>query len=267
MATDIDEVLSEFDDLSGYVSHSKHDFFSSNLRRWFAFIDSAPGVANITRKLEGSVDFEDWRKEGLKPQSGTGHGRIILPERDEERLGALIGLFRSFTANEQAAWEFAHGYVSSAKNINENIADLVDQIFIPLVRDLRRKISRELTTQNEVKPETIPLAVPASDRIVDIDHNNPAYSKVLVDLGELREAVRGENNFDDPDDKGRCLAEIDAVPTLLRARKVRIAALGAVAVVLTYLVATFTDTAVGRLAGNAINKLLELVPALTPFLG
>jgi hypothetical protein len=71
-----------------------------------------------------------------------GHGRIDRPDELDRRLGILLALFRTLTANEQAGWRFAHSYVSSAKNLNDNILALVDQVFDPFVRDLRRKISR-----------------------------------------------------------------------------------------------------------------------------
>ncbi len=265
MNQDIDDLLSEFDDLREDVSRSKHEFFGSNLRRWFAFLDDTPEIANTIRRLEGSIDFEQWRKDGLQPQCGMGHGRIVLPEGRDKRLGALIGMFRSLTMSENAGLQFAHSYVSSKRNINENIADLVDQLFDPFARDLRRQISRDLT--DETTPEPAPIVVPASDRIVEIDHNKPAHKETETALERLREAVRGENAFDNPDEKERCIAEIETIPVLIRPKNVRLLLLASAVGVLTYLVAKFADAVVGRLAENALKKLLELIPALAPFFG
>jgi hypothetical protein len=86
-------------------------------------------------------------------------------------------------------------------------------------------------------------------------------------LEELREALRGENAFSDPDDKARCIAEVDSASVLLSARKIRLGVIGAVAGVFIYLLHSFVDTATGRLAEKALNKLLELIPSLAPYLG
>lgn len=104
----VDDILDEYDDLARDVSRSGHAFFCAKLRRWFNFIDKTPELKAIIDKAESSIDFAEWRATGLVEQRGMGHGRIVLPENDLQRLGALAGLFRSLTEDEQAAWRFAH---------------------------------------------------------------------------------------------------------------------------------------------------------------
>lgn len=260
MTQSVDDLLAEFDDLTDDVSRSKHAFFAANLRRWFAFMDGTPEVASAITKFENSIDYEQWSKDGLKPQSGMGPGRISLPEDTEPRLGVLIGLFRSLTAREDAALKFSHSYVSSERNFNDNIADLVNQVFAPFAKDLRRQISRALTNS---------VMAPAADRIVPINHNEIPYKELLEALDKVKATLQGTNDYDDPEDKEQRIAELLAGRLLLEPTRGRLTAiLATLGDVLRYLAKRFVDTAIGRIATLAIEKLVALIPtALAFFLG
>jgi len=65
--TNIDDVLSEFDELAGDVSTSSHEFFAPNLRQWFAFLDGSSEISAEIQRLESAADFEAWKTEGLIP--------------------------------------------------------------------------------------------------------------------------------------------------------------------------------------------------------
>lgn len=51
------DVLSEFDELVDDVTTSSHEFFSGNLRQWFAFLDRTPRISYVIGRLESVVDF------------------------------------------------------------------------------------------------------------------------------------------------------------------------------------------------------------------
>ncbi len=253
MARD-DDLFTDFDDRTDDVSRSTYDFFRANLERWFAFLDETPEFAPAIQDLEELIDYRVWSKTGLVEQEGMGHGRIALPNGQRERLSALLGLFRSLTNDEDAGWRFAHEYVSSSRHLNDNIADLVSKLFEPFARDLRRHLERNLAS------------APASDRTVPLNHNAPAYRELIEALDKLERALVGLNDYDDADDKAQRIAEISAGRRLLEAPRTRLDAVRiTVGAGLKYIAKKFADTALGKLALVAIEKLLAAIPSIASY--
>ena len=86
-------------------------------------------------------------------------------------------------------------------------------------------------------------SAPASDRVVRIDHNSALYREAHGALMEVEEALRGDNEFPDPELRNQILAEISAGRQLFEAPVVK------VAIVLTVL-------------GGALTTLSVAVPGL-----
>jgi hypothetical protein len=103
-----------------------------------------------------------------------------------------------------------------------------------------------------------PLTAPASDRIVPLDHNSPEYVQVTETLDRLTEAVRGSNEYQerDPDDKDQRLGELEASKTLLKSRRVRLAALAPLLLgALYWLAEQFAGSVIGELSSELIEYL------------
>ena len=65
--------------------------------------------------------------------------------------------------------------------------------------------------------------VPASDRVVGFDHNNPDFAEISDGLADLREAVRVTNDSETkPQDRERILAALDAAQLLWRSAQIRV---------------------------------------------
>ena len=65
--------------------------------------------------------------------------------------------------------------------------------------------------------------VPASDRVVRFDHNNPDYAKIAEGISEVREAVRATNDGEaKPEERERILAALDAAQNFWRATQVKV---------------------------------------------
>jgi hypothetical protein len=95
---------------------------------------------------------------------------------------------------------FALTLLHSGRNINDGIADIVNQIFLPMSRELRRYLI--VLVDN---PEINPSYVPASDRIVALHHNSDIYTKTLDDLDQLEASLQQVNDYPDVEDKSRNL--------------------------------------------------------------
>ena len=67
------------------------------------------------------------------------------------------------------------------------------------------------------------LVVPASDRVVGFDHNNPNYAKISDGIAELREAVRVTNDSEtNPEDRERILDALDAAQSFWHSTQIRV---------------------------------------------
>jgi hypothetical protein len=245
---DVDSLLSEYDGLLSDASVSTYEFFGGNLRQWLLFMDRTPEISAIIQNLERSVDFEGWKKEGLIPQSGTGHGRIVLPEDPQARLAIQLGLFRWLSKEEDSPWKFAHEYVSSETNLNRMISDLVDQVFRPFSQALRRHLNRQLATSASDNSE---------DRIIKLTRDS-AWNEAIKALDAAKRALEQANDPIEEEVRSQRVSELAAGRELLHAKQATFGAISATAgSALRWLAVKFADVGVGKLASIAWDKVLK----------
>lgn len=111
MAIDIDDILSEYDDLTDDVSRAKHTIFADPLKRWLLFIDERSEFSSVISRLEELVDYEDWKERSLIIQRGAGHGKIVFPHDTDQRISIQLKLFRELSSDDNMPWKFSHSYV------------------------------------------------------------------------------------------------------------------------------------------------------------
>ena len=208
-----------YDELTDEVSRSRHQFLPDHLRSWFRHLKETPGVNEIVAHLESGLDFDNWYAEQKTRQTGAGSGTLRYPADRKQQLGMKLLLFRHFAAGKEAAWQFAHAFVYSSSDLNELTHGVIEQIFQPMARELRRHLEAEFARADEV---------PASDRVVRLDHNSKSYAEAIEAITRLEQAVSAANTFDDPDEKEQREAEVSAAGRLMKAAQVRLEALAAV---------------------------------------
>jgi len=174
---------------------------------------------------------------------------LNLPKEPEKALGMKLALFRHFsesTIDDVPTFGFA--FMRVGQDFNENARNVIEQLFMPMARELRRYLEIELEK------------VPASDRIVTLDHYSSGYREAVAALETLENVLRGANDYPDPEEKERVVAEVSATRRLFQSVKVRV---GAVASLLSlpalYLVKEFAGTAVG----DAAQKVIDVICAKT----
>jgi hypothetical protein len=102
--------------------------------------------------------------------------------------------------------------------------------------------------------------VPATDRVVDLDHDSSVYKETMKKIDELETAVAKINDYPDFVNKDQHVAELGAGKRLLKATRVKISAIMAVLLpVLAYLAQKFADNAVGIIASAAMVAVLKLL--------
>jgi len=105
-------------------------------------------------------------------------------------------------------------------------------------------------------------AIPAADRTVTINHNEPVYEEVLYGFKQTIEAIKGKNEYgaSEPEDRGQRIAELEAGQHLLKAPRVRVEPfVQLVMSALRYLAKKFADNAVGILAAALMAALVKLL--------
>lgn len=211
-------LFEQYDELAADVARSKHQFFQGNLKRWLDFLDgTAPFARLILQQLEANADFATWFAPYRVMAGGGGTARNVdWPTDMRKRLGTQILLFRRMATGDIEPGIFALTVLASGRNINEGTADIVNQIFLPMAKELRRYLLQDIGGAGQ-KPQKIP----ASDRTVTLDHNSEQYLATVKGLEDLVRAVETTNDYEDVDDKEERIAELTAGRQLLRAVRVR----------------------------------------------
>lgn len=249
------EFVSEYNRLSGDVTSSSARTFLDNLGRWFSVLDEERGVLDVVAWLESRVDFDAWFAEQTKDW-GLGSARIRWSKKQQQRLGSQLALFRAMS-EEKLSLEDFETYFFSTNNIDLAVAEIAQQFFRPFSEDLVRYLSRVSDLPEDF---LAPAAVPASDRVVSLDHNSADFKTALKSMDELKVAVEGANDFPDPETKAAQLAEINAGFELLKSVRVRIQALASVlGPSLKWLTEKFAGGIIGRLAAHVIDNFGTLL--------
>lgn len=252
----LEQLFGEYDDMTSDVRAATSATFESNLERWFEWLESVSVIAKMIRDLESLVDFPAWRKVGEATMgSFIGSGQLRWP-KGPQRLAMQVALFRAMADGSYSYTDLHHTFFGGSTHYNDMISDVTGQVFDPMSRDLRRHL---VSTFEARTAEPDLMTVPASDRTVRLDHNDPDYAAASRDLEKLEDAVRGSNDYADSDDKEQRVAEIGAMRRLLTSARVRTDVL--IALIyrgLQHFAKTFVDKVIGVLAIGLLGLLARL---------
>lgn len=239
--------LSEYDALTVDVAIATYDLFQPTIQRWFDLVDETPLFYRVAAQLERGIDFQKWWRETTEGDE-YGQTQLTWPKGSDGRLGMQLLMYRAFATGKPDVLGFYMSFLRSSgfDRYDDMLAEVRRQVFDPMARDLRRRFER--AAQAEAAGE-----VPASDRVVKLDHNRPELSEANDALDKVAEAVRAANDYEDDDDREQRLAEVSASKSLLSSVRVRAdAVIALVFKVLRYLASKFADKAIGAAAGAAL---------------
>lgn len=242
-----------YDELTDEIDRARYPFLPDHLRNWFQTIDTTPRVSSIVQRLQEHADFEKWWAETEQPRFMSGSG-VNWPNDREEALGTKLLLFRAFAEKKHDIGGFGYQFIGVGNNINDNAQAVIQQIFDPMARELRRFLEHELRSQEVVAP--------AADRVVRLDHNSPTYNEVSNALEALERAIDEGNDFEDVDEKQQRIAEVSAVRRLLKAILVRIEPIVSL---LKPLVKQFATKLKDTVIGIAVGKVVSLLGTLLSY--
>jgi hypothetical protein len=207
-----------YDELTDEVNRAKHQFLPDHLRNWFEHLDETPRVADIVRHLQEGLDFDAWYKETESTGgSFVGSASLNWPKARDKALGMKLLLFRAGASGKLNISEVGYTFIYVGNNINANAHAVIEQVFLPMARELRRYLEKELD-----KPM---VTAPASDRTVSLDHNKPEYREAVASLDKLIKAIKEANDYPDVEEREQRIAEVSAARQLMEAGRVRVEAL------------------------------------------
>ena len=137
----------------------------------------------------------EWLQQGLAsfPEDGSG--------RRETAVITIAGV-RNAEATDQSI------LLMPSSPIDPN-----DVVLYPVPASASARIEERLEAE----------IIPASDRVVRLDHNNPEFVAIANGLARVREAVREINDSDvDPEERERVLASFDAAQTFWQAAQIKV---------------------------------------------
>lgn len=250
-----------FDELTDDVQRSRHQFFIEHLRNWLDVIDETPDAQIIVERTQRGLDVADFLAKSKQTiGSMVGSGRLEWPRDKEQRLGMKLLVFREMAEGRLDPLEFSFDYTYADNDFDRNISELVGQVFTPMARELRRFLESEVAKKENLLEVMQKAAIPASDRIVTVDHNSPRYKEVMTALENLERAIKESNLYEDPQEKEMHVAEVSAGRRILQATMVRVATVvTGLGGTLLYVAKKFVDSGLGKAAGATWDLITSLI--------
>ncbi|MEA2860176.1 MAG: hypothetical protein QOC72_2215 [Methylobacteriaceae bacterium] len=236
-----------YDELTDEVSSARYQFIPDHLQRWFEHIEDAPSIAEIVHKLQEGLNFEEWY-EAAKATYDVDGASFNWPKEREKNLGMKLLLFRACADGELDAADIGYWFVAQHADLNMLARAFVTDVFVPMARELRRYLEQVVQT------------APASDRVVQLNHNQPEYKEVGAALEALERTLAEANDYPgEPEEREQRIAEVSATRRLLAAARVRTEALVALVRPLAIQFGTkLKDTVIG----TAVTALMAALGAL-----
>jgi hypothetical protein len=215
-----DEFLQDFEDRLDDIRRADWRQFALALSDLLLLIDTSVQSASVVRPLGARVDFDAWYADCKTTVGGmVGSGRLNWSPDRTDRLAEQLGLVRLLSSSENEMADFSGSFSWAGANLNDNKRKIVDELIEPFARDLLRYIDRSRRSAP---------TIPASDRVVPVNHNSPEVQELEGRLGELETAMESSNSLRQEAEFDRNLAELSAGRRLLEADSVRPSALGLV---------------------------------------
>lgn len=170
------------------------------------------------------------------------------PVSENERMYRLTALGIYYVTQNYV--DFVEQQYFLTNTLPDDIYDPIDHLFHSY---------RRLTKTDEIPRMQ---EIPAADRIVSIDHNNPQYGEALDKFDELIATLKTTNSYlaNDAEDRARVLSEIEAGRKLLESRFVEQSlAKRLLLVPLAFLMTAFAGGAIGAMAADLYAILKPLI--------
>jgi hypothetical protein len=185
------EAFTELDAASDLVCQSRSQFFAQNLGRWFRALDGYPLFARIVlQQLNAEIEFDAWYKRCTETMRGMiGSGKLLWPPEPHNVIALQLALFRRFEREEITPLDFCTNFLHSNGGIDAMVHNIVDQLFRPMVIDLRRYLQGALRSAPVIPTVSVapPSASQSGDRVRFIEVAPHYYAVAIISYFQDRE--------------------------------------------------------------------------------
>ncbi len=239
--------MSLYDDLTTDVLAAEGNFVTEQLTNWFEHLDTTPWARTVVQRLQSDHDIKAFLDDDSNTTDGMG-AELIWPKDRDKRLGLRVLLFREISEGRIDLGNFAINNTYVKGGVDVSVRKLLDQIFSPTCKELRRHLEAAAASAE---------SVPASDRVVRLDHNSSRYKEITEALEGFEKAIRETNAaYNDPELREEHIAEVSAARRLLQPVRVNVSIVHALVIgVATFVATAFANEALGKLASSIIDKL------------
>jgi hypothetical protein len=221
------------------------------------FAEEDPSTGTTYQSIEDVIKITTKGIEAVEKWTDSLYQEIAksVPLSDEE----LVTIFNDDQLDadspaddiQQPAFSYVAEDLSETVRIYEDLGLLEDE-----------STEESLPTLDEADTIIRTAAIPASDRIVQLDHNSETHISVVEKLNELKELVASNNEYrsNDLEDHERRLTDLESSVKLLETSRVRVSTIStASSGTLVYLSKKFAEGPIGELAALTWRLLKQLL--------
>jgi len=254
-----EQFLKEYDKLTKNVNESHNKNFLVNLEKWFDNLQDS-NIAPVKFIIDGFMNYSNFyyfydhvheyfksnpSDPFIKEKRQVFH-LVDEAVRKSDFYSDLSYLKYKLLAIKRGEYDFnvslQYVYPWKFKKFSESLRE----IFVKCL---------DLTDADPNVNRDEQRDIPASDRIVKINHNAPEYQEIIEKLEELENSIRKSNSIEN-EDKDRLQAELKAGEGILKGKTARIEVIKTLLVKgLKYIIKHVTDAAIAVTA----EYLLKLI--------
>ncbi len=258
-----EQFLKEYDEYVKKVYMSDTDKFSENCWNWLDFLSNTniPLIQIVLIWVTDYRSFDVFHNEKKKLFSIQSTSNILSEVED-------IFFWLEKVEKKYHFWDhfvFLKYGIDDSEKENRKLYSIThyDCLFhFNVVSRSFREIFKRCLDLPDVDPTVDrdkQSEIPASDRIVTINHNAEEYHIVIKKLGELEVNIKQSNSIDN-EEKDRLLAKLNAGGSILKRTSARLWIIaGSLGAVLSYIMILFRDAAAGQIANDILTLLRQFI--------
>lgn len=221
-----EQFLKEYDKLTKNVNESRKDNFPVNLVKWFDYLENSNIVlvkfviARFMRSPNYDAMYSRFTVYITLSDSDPFIKQIKEARRVLDQVQRRSEIWNDFELVKATLEEIKRGVFNVDNFSPDNQYLLKFKNFSDGLREIFEK-SLGITEADPNVDRGEQREIPASDRIVKINHNAPEYQKIIEKLEELEASISKSNSIEN-EDKDRFQAELKAGEGILKGKTARI---------------------------------------------
>lgn len=247
--------------IAGITPGLNAETLQARMKDWFQFVSISRYGSQMESAFASTASVKNWRDALKSPGNGGAENIVYSLARFKDDLGIqYLGMARLISAVDYSVIERLICHEERLPSSRVTATVFLNRYFLPMAIRVKAAL---LLGQSPATTTRDAHTIPASDRVVTINHNNPDISTFENDIAELEIAIRESNEFGSSIPERRVYAEIVAAKGLIAQEEAQLSIIdGLVRSFLTFL----KDKVAGGLIANLVARLILNWHAVMHFL-